>query len=89
MLIIKNNIGETVGAYYWNYRWKLSLSVFPAGSSANVVLPAIGSKVTITAANDTKMAGDWVATAVSQERKADGIVEFKLDLTAWDNLTVQ
>ena len=86
---IKSAAGETVGVYYYNYRKKLSLNVFPSGSSANVVLPSIGLKVTLTAANDSKLAGDWVCTGVSQERKSDGIVEFKLELSQWDNLTVQ
>ena len=53
------------------------------------VVEAIGEKVEVAAANDTKEAGDWVCTGVSQSRKTDGIVEFKLDLTQWTNLTVQ
>ena len=88
-VIIKNVIGETVGIYYYNYRQKVSLNVFPSGSTANVVLPAIGSKITITASVDSKIAGDWVCTSVSQERKSDGIVEFKMDCGQWTNLTVQ
>jgi hypothetical protein len=86
---IKNSIGELVGIYHYNYRAKLSLSVIPAGSTVNVVLPTIGQKVTIAATNDTKMAGDYICTSVSQDRKQDGIVEFKLDLTKHDNLVVQ
>jgi hypothetical protein len=86
---IKDMGGDTVGVYYYNYRNKLSLTVFPSGSSANVTLPTIGMKVTITSANDSKQAGDFVCTSISQDRKADGIVEFKMDLTKWDSLTVQ
>jgi len=87
-VIIKNASGETVGIYYYNYRAKVSLNVFPSGSTANVVLPAIGSKIVITAANDSKLSGDWVCTSTSQERKSDGIVEFKMDCGQWTNLTV-
>jgi hypothetical protein len=86
---IKNQSGEIIGIYHYNYRTKLSLSVMPAGSSVNVTLPTIGQKVTIAATSDTKMAGDYVCESVSQSRKVDGLVEFKLDLVKYDNLTVQ
>jgi hypothetical protein len=85
---VKNSLGEIIGIYHFNYRTKLSLSVIPAGSSVNVVIPTIGQKVTIAATNDTKMAGDYIVSSISQDRKQDGIVEFKIDLTKYDNLTI-
>ena len=37
-VIIKNASGETVGIYYYNYRQKVSLNVFPSGSTAKKLI---------------------------------------------------
>lgn len=88
---VKNQAGDVVGVYYYNYRDTLSLKAFPATTDGSVATdattPEIGSKVTLVAA-DTDIAGDWVATGVSKSRKTDGIVEFDLSLTKWANMTL-
>ncbi len=88
---VKDNAGDVVGVYYYNYRDTLSLKCFPATADGSVATdattPEIGSKVTLVAA-DGDIAGDWVATGVSKSRKTDGIVEFDLSLTKWANMTL-
>tara|TARA_R110002020_G_scaffold13730_3_gene49206 strand:+ start:292 stop:684 length:393 start_codon:yes stop_codon:yes gene_type:complete len=85
---IRGADGSISSIYYYNQRNTLSLKVYPSGSSADAdSLPALGEKVTITAAGDSDLAGDWIADSVSKSRKVDGIVEFDLGLTQYSGIT--
>ena len=82
---IKQN-GETVGLYYYNYRQKLSLSVIPAGSTANTVMPTIGETVTV-ASSDSSINGTWILEGCSRSSAGDKFVELKLDLVQYASVT--
>lgn len=85
---VKNSVGDVVSIYYHNSRTSLSVKCFPSGASASTVaLPAIGSMVTLTAAGDADINGDWIVDSCGKARKSDGIVEFDLSLTRYANVT--
>ena len=84
---LKDEAGITRSIYWYDYKWKLSLTCYPSGSSADPEnLPQNGEKVTITS-TDTNFNGDWICTGVSKSRKVDGVVEFKIELSSWEGIT--
>ena len=84
---IKDYQGDVVAVYYYNYRAKVSLTVFPSGTSPSLSIPAVGSVVTLYG-DDSTITGNWVCTASSKAYKADGILEFSIELTSWSSLAV-
>ena len=85
---IRNAAGAISTIYYYNQRSTLSLKVYPSGDSADAAsLPVLGEKVSITAAGDGQLGGDWICDSVSKSRKVDGIVEFDLGLTQYTAIT--
>ena len=87
-VLIKNRLGETTTAYYYNGRKTLSLKCYPSGTSASAVSqPAAGETVTVTAATDADIAGTWICQSSTKSRKQDGIVEFDMSLINFDSIT--
>lgn len=96
---IKNAYGNVITQYFYNYRKKLSLKCYPAGSGADACsVPVVGEKVTVTALADSgepsgtssagvNTPGDYVATSVSKARSNEGHVEFDIELTRYDFVT--
>ncbi len=85
---IKNGYGNVITQYFYNYRKVLSLKCFPAGSGASATsVPVAGETVTVTAASDALIAGDYVATSVSRARSGESHVEFDIELTKYDYVT--
>ena len=85
---VKNSVGDVVSIYYHNPRTSLSVKCFPSGEdAADVTLPAIGEMVTLTAASDAEIAGNWIVDSCGRARKSDGIMEFDLGLMRYAGVT--
>ena len=84
---LKDESGITKSIYWYDYKWTASMTCYPSGASASAAnLPTVGEKVTVTS-TDASFSGDWVCTGISKSRKVDGVVEFKVDLGAWEGIT--
>lgn len=87
-VLIKNSVGETTTAYYYNGRKTLSLKCYPSGGSASAVSqPAAGETVTVTASTDADINGNWICQSSTKSRTSEGIVEFDLSLINFDGIT--
>ena len=85
---LKDKSGITKTIYWYDAKKKLSLTCYPSGASADATnLPSMGEKVTVTAATDSNIAGDWICNGISKSRKVDGVVEFKIDLMQYEGIT--
>lgn len=85
---VKNAVGDIASVYYHNARTTLSVKCFPSGDdAADVVLPSIGEMITLTAASDGEIAGDWIVDSAGRARKSDGIMEFDLGLIRYAQVT--
>lgn len=85
---VKNGNGEIVTVYYYNPRETVGLKCYPSGANASpTATPVIGEKVSVAAATDSDIAGDFICDSVSKARSQDGIVEFDISLIAYDNIT--
>ena len=62
---IKNADGETIAQYFYNYRSKLSLTVFQSGATPASAIPEIGAVMTV-ASSDTTINGQWLVTSSSK-----------------------
>jgi len=85
---MKDGNGETIGLVVRNPVEELTLRVYPSGATleaanTNNVLPAIGDKFVVTAANDAEVAGTYVVVGCSKERTIDNQVTFQIDVKAW------
>ena len=86
---IKNSLGDIAAVYYHNRRTSLSVKCFPSGENAvDVVLPAIGDTITLTAASDAEIAGLWVVDSCGRARKSDGIMEFDMGLMRYSEISL-
>lgn len=91
---IKNAYGNVISQYFYNYRKKLSLKCYPAGSGAGAcTVPSVGEKVTVAALSDSgesggnanyQTPGDYVCTSASKARSNEGHIEFDIELTKYD-----
>ena len=87
-VLIKDRQGETTTAYYYDGKKTLSLKCYPSGGSASSVSqPAAGDLVSVAAAGDADIAGNWICTSSTKSRKQDGIVEFDISLVNFDGIT--
>ena len=84
---IKNADGETIAQYFYNYRSKLSLTVFPSGATPASVIPEIGTVITV-ASSDATINGQWLVTSSSKSYKSEGILEFSIECTNYSNMTL-
>ena len=88
-VLIKNRLGETTTAYYYNGRKTLSLKCYPSGSSASAVSqPAAGEAVSVWAATDADIQGTWICQTSTKARTSEGIVEFDLSLIQYDGISM-
>ncbi len=85
----KDSNGETNGVLFFNPTSELGLRVYPSGASlanaktAAAVLPACGDKFTITDADDSTIAGDYVVMRVGKTKSVAGRCEFDLTVKKW------
>ena len=85
---LKDKSGVIKTIYYYNTRKTLSLKCYPSGSNASATsTPLIGEKVTVTAATDSDIAGDWICDSVSKARTSEGVVEFSVGLVSYEGVT--
>ena len=88
-VLVKNRLGETSSAYYYDGRKTLSLKCYPSGSSASAVSqPASGDSVTVVAATDADVAGTYICQSSTKSRTSEGVVEFDLSLISFDGITL-
>ena len=95
---IKNMYGNVITRYFYNYRKKLSLKVFPAGSGVGAATqPRPGDKVTVTtdgsageggaSGSVNQIGGDYVCISSSKARSSDAHMEYSIELIRDDYLT--
>ena len=85
---LKDRNGEIKTVYYYNGRVTLGLKCYPSGESAGATsTPVIGEKVSVYAATDSDIAGDWICDSISKARTQDGVIEFDIGLVNYDGIT--
>ena len=85
---LKDRFGEIKTVYYYNGRVTLGLKCYPSGASASSTsTPVIGEKVSVWAATDSDITGDWICDSISKARSNEGVVEFDIGLVAYDGFT--
>lgn len=85
---IKDGSGDVIGLVFTNQQEELSLRVYPSGSTlaaanTNNVLPSIGDKFVVTAADDAEIAGNYVVEACGKQRTIEGHTTFDITLRAY------
>jgi hypothetical protein len=85
---VKDGNGEVIGLVFNNQQEELTLRVYPYGSTlanANTanVLPAIGDKFVVIAADDAEIAGNYIVESCGKARTIDGHATFDITVRAY------
>jgi len=84
----KDSVGNTKGLSFFNENYELTMDVVPSGSTltlakAENILPTTGSKVTITDADDSEIAGDYLFISGNKKKAIDQEVILTFVLKRW------
>jgi len=93
MIEHRDTTGEVVGTTTFNGTRTLELDVYPAGTTlanatdAAINIPAPGSTVALTDANDTEIGTTWLVTASSKRKTNTDKTVVTLSLKRWDGIS--